>query len=145
VAHDDGTWKGIDRIPDEIRLGRSIMGVAASIAAFDEGEPWLDDAIGYLDEARRFLAERLADRLPSVGYRPPEATYLAWLDCRALDLGDDPARVFLDDGRVALYPGPHFGDIGRGFVRFNFATARPIIAEAVDRMAAAVPPANPST
>jgi cysteine-S-conjugate beta-lyase len=135
VAHADDTWKLLDRIPDEIRLGRSIMGVAASIAAFDQGEPWLDDLLGYLDGSRRFLADRLASGLPQVGYTPPEATYLAWLDCRGLELGDDPARAFLDAGRVALYPGPLFGDVGRGFARFNFATARPIIAEAVDRMA----------
>jgi cystathionine beta-lyase len=139
VAHDDDTWKGLDRIPDEIRLGRSIMGVAASIAAFDQGEPWLDDLLGYLEGSRRFLGDRLAARLPGVGYRVPEATYLAWLDCRGLGLGDDPALAFLDTGRVALYPGPHFGDVGRGFARFNFATARPIVAEAVDRMAAATP------
>jgi cystathionine beta-lyase len=138
VAHDDETWKRLDRIPEEIRLGRSIMGVAASIAAFDDGEPWLDDLLGYLDQSRRFLADRLADRLPAVGYSVPEATYLAWLDCRALDLGDDPASTFLDAGRVALYAGPHFGDVGRGFVRFNFGTSRPIVAEAVDRMAAAL-------
>ncbi len=136
VAHDDGSWKLLDRIPDEVRLGRSIVGVAASTAAFDEGEPWLDDTVAYLDQTRRFLAERLADRLPGVGYVVPDATYLAWLDCRSLGLGDDPARAFLDDGRVALFPGPKFGDEGRGFARFNFATARPIVAEAVDRMAA---------
>jgi cystathionine beta-lyase len=135
VAHDDETWKQLDRIPGEVRLGRSIMGVAASIAAFDAGEPWLDDALAYLDGTRRYLAERLEERLPGVGYAVPEATYLAWLDCRRLDLGDDPAHAFLDAGRVALYPGPHFGDAGRGFARFNFATARPIVAEAVDRMA----------
>jgi cystathionine beta-lyase len=138
VAHDDESWKLLDRIPDEIRLGRSIMGVAASIAAFDAGEPWLDDTLAYLDGTRRFLGERLAARLPGVGYALPEATYLAWLDCRALHIGDDPADLFLDAGRVALYPGPHFGHVGRGFARFNFATARPIVAEAVDRMAAAV-------
>ncbi len=138
VAHDDASWKLLDRIPDEIRLGRSIMGVAASIAAFNEAEPWLDDTIAYLEETRRFLADRLAARLPGIRYAIPDATYLAWLDCRSLDLGDDPARAFLDEGRVALYPGPKFGDEGRGFARFNFATARPIVAEAVDRMATAV-------
>ena len=138
IAHQGDTWKQIDRIPDEIRLGRSIMGVAASIAAFDDGEPWLDDTIGYLDETRRFLAGRLASRLPDVGFAVPEATYLAWLDCRALGLGDDPARSFVDAGRVALYPGPLFGDVGLGFARFNFATARHIVAEAVDRMATTI-------
>jgi cystathionine beta-lyase len=45
--------------------------------------------------------------------------------------------VFLDRGRVALYPGPRFGEVGAGFARFNFATSRPLIAEAVGRMARA--------
>jgi cystathionine beta-lyase len=138
VAHDDISWKQLDRIPDETRFGRSIMGVAASIAAFDAGEPWLDDTISYLDQTRRYLGDRLAARLPGVGYTAPDATYLAWLDCRSLGLGDDPAAAFLDAGRVALYPGPRFGDDGRGFARLNFGTARSIVADAVDRMAGAV-------
>jgi cystathionine beta-lyase len=69
---------------------------------------------------------------------PAEATYLAWLDCRGLDLGDDPAAVFLERGRVALYSGPKFGAEGRGFARFNFATSRPIVTDAVARMGAAL-------
>jgi cystathionine beta-lyase len=138
VAHDEDMWKRVNQVDEETRLGRSIMGVAASIAAFTEGEPWLDATVAYLDTCRRLLASELADRLPGIAVTPSDATYLAWLDCRDLDLGDDPARVLLDRGRVALYPGPKFGDEGRGFARFNFATSRPIIADAVGRMASAV-------
>lgn len=139
VAHDEASWGVVEQIPFETQLGRSILGVSASIAAFTEGMPWLDDTLGYLDASRRLLADLLAERLPTVGCAIPEATYLAWLDCRALGLGDDPAAAFLERGRVAAYPGPKFGADGNGFVRFNFATARPIIADAVDRMAAAAP------
>lgn len=135
VAHEQEPWKRVDLIPDEIRLGRGIFGVAASIAAFTDGEPWLDDTVAYLETGRRLLADVLATHLPEVGYAIPEATYLAWLDCRGLALGDDPAAAFLAGGRVATYPGPLFGDDGRGFTRFNFATARPLIVEAVERMA----------
>ncbi|GGL87273.1 hypothetical protein GCM10012279_01180 [Micromonospora yangpuensis] len=70
--------------------------------------------------------------------RAGEATYLAWLDCRELGLGDDPAAAFLDRGRVALNPGPTFGTGGAGHVRLNLATAPEILTEAVRRMAAAV-------
>ena len=73
---------------------------------------------------------------------PPEAGYLAWLDCRALDLGDDPAEAFLERGRVALSPGPTFGEQGRGFARLNFGTSAALLEEAVRRMAAAVEPAE---
>jgi cysteine-S-conjugate beta-lyase len=138
VAHDETTWKTIDLISEDTRQAHGIFGVAASVAAFREGEPWLDDTVAYLDGSRRWLADLLAARLPGVGYAVPEATYLAWLDCRALGLGDDPAAVFLDRGRVALYAGPKFGEEGRGFARFNFATPRPVIAEAVDRLAVAL-------
>ena len=82
--------------------------------------------------------ELLAEHLPGVGYRPPQAGYLAWLDCRALELGDDPAAVFLERGRVALSPGPPFGEQGRGFARLNFGTSSALLEEAVRRMAAAV-------
>ena len=72
-----------------------------------------------------------------VTYVPGEGTYLAWLDCRSLGLGDDPAEVFLERGRVALTSGIPFGIGGAGFVRMNLATSPEIITEAVRRMAAA--------
>ncbi len=68
----------------------------------------------------------------------PEAGYLAWLDCRELGLGDDPALAFLERGRVALSPGPTFGAAGNGFARLNFGTSGALLEEAVRRMAAAL-------
>jgi cystathionine beta-lyase len=73
-----------------------------------------------------------------VRYVPGSATYLAWLDCRALGLGDDPAAAFLARGRVALSPGPDFGDAGRGFARLNFGTSRALVEEAVERLVRAL-------
>ena len=61
--------------------------------------------IAVLDSNRRLLADLLAEQLPQVGYEPPAAGYLAWLDCRELGLGDDPSAAFLERGRVALSPG----------------------------------------
>ena len=73
-----------------------------------------------------------------MGYRVPEATYLAWLDCRGLGLGDDPAAVFRDRGRVALSSGPNYGpEAGRGFARLNFATARADLELVLDGLVAA--------
>jgi cystathionine beta-lyase len=114
------------------------LGVLAAAAAFTEALPWLDAVTGQLDENRKVLARLLADRLPGVGYVPPEASFLAWLDCRELGLGDDPAAAFLDRGRVAVSHGPDFGTQGNGFVRLNMGTSPSLIAEAVDRMAAAL-------
>ena len=126
------------RFPDEVREEPSILGIAANEAAFREGETWLQDASAYLDGNRRRLQELLKDRFPKVRAVLPEATYLAWLDCRDLGLGDDPGAAFRERGRVALSPGVAFGTGGSGFARFNFGTSRPIVEEAVDRMALAV-------
>lgn len=132
--------------------GTSTPGVRASTAAYRDGGPWLDDAVAYLDGSRAFLGGLLAEHLPEIGYRPPEGTYLAWLDCRALfgHLGAgltggralpadvSPAEFFLAKARVLLTDGAACGEAGRGHVRLNFATPRPILAEIVRRLAGAV-------
>jgi cysteine-S-conjugate beta-lyase len=114
------------------------LGVLASVAAFTRGRPWLDAMLGQIDENRALLARLLAEQLPAVRYVPPEASFLAWLDCRGLGLGDDPAAAFLERGRVALAPGPDFGAPGRGYARLNMGTSPELLAEAVRRMAIAV-------
>ncbi|WP_433854668.1 MalY/PatB family protein [Streptomyces kronopolitis] len=126
------------RLPEEVSHGPSHVGILAHTAALREGGDWLDAVRGGLDDNRRLLASLLAERLPGVRYRPAEGTYLAWLDCRALGLGDDPAAVFLERGRVALSPGPHFGTGGAGHVRLNLATSPDLLTEAVRRMASAL-------
>jgi cystathionine beta-lyase len=114
------------------------LGVLASVAAFTSGLPWLDAVIGQLDENRALLRRLLAEQLPRVGYAPPQASFLAWLDCRELGLGPDPAGAFLASGRVAVSPGPDFGSQGHGFARLNIGTSPALMEEAVRRMAAAV-------
>ena len=129
--------------------GASTPGVRTTTAAYREGAPWLDAAVAYLDGNRAFLAGLLAEHLPEVGYRPPEGTYLGWLDCRALFAGrggsgqalsadESPAGYFLAKGRVMLTDGALCGEAGRGHVRLNFATPRSILAEIVRRLADAM-------
>jgi cysteine-S-conjugate beta-lyase len=113
------------------------IGVIAQTAAFNHARDWLDAAISGIDANRHLLAELLEAHLPGAGYRLPESTYLAWIDCRELGLGDDPAAIFLEQSRVALTSGLGFGDGGAGYVRFNLATSPAIIEEAVTRMAGA--------
>ena len=113
------------------------LGVLASVAAFEESLPWLDAALGQLDENRGYLSRLLSEHLPAVRYVPPQASFLAWLDCAPLELGDDPAAAFLARGRVALAPGPDFGTQGRGFARLNMGTSPTLMLAAVRRMAAA--------
>ncbi|MFJ3302325.1 MalY/PatB family protein [Streptomyces sp. NPDC086549] len=127
---------GLARIPAWVQEGPSHLGVIAHTAALRDGTPWLDDLLDDLAANRRLLVELLAEHLPGVRYEPGEGTYLAWLDCRDLGLGDDPAAVFLEHGKVALNSGPSFGTGGAGHVRLNLATTPELITEAVRRMAA---------
>ncbi|MCW3039740.1 MAG: aminotransferase class [Solirubrobacterales bacterium] len=113
-----------------------LLGVLGAEAAFAHGDAWLDAVLAQLDHNRTLLGELLATALPDVRWTPPEGTYLAWLDCRALGLGDDPSAAFLERGRVALGTGPRYGAEGAGFVRLNFGTSPELVEEAVRRMAA---------
>lgn len=124
-------------VPELAGIAAGLLGVVASRTAFAEGRDWLDETVAYLQGNRDHLSSLLAD-LPGVHVEPPEATYLAWLDCSALGLGPDPAAVILARGRVALDPGERFGQ-GAGFARLNFGTSRALVTEAVHRIRAALP------
>ncbi|MFD7455810.1 MULTISPECIES: MalY/PatB family protein [unclassified Streptomyces] len=132
-----GAAADLARLPEEVGHGASHVGVVAHTAALRDGTAWLDALLAGLDDNRRLLAGLLAGHLPAIGHRPGDATYLAWLDCRALGLGDDPADVFLRRGRVALNSGLPFGTGGAGHARLNLATPPEVIIEAVRRMARA--------
>jgi cysteine-S-conjugate beta-lyase len=132
-----GAADDLDRLPEAIGHP-SHVGIIAHTAALRDGGDWLDSLLAGVDDNRRLLADLLAEHLPTVRYTPPQATYLAWLDCRALGLGNDPAAVFLEHGRVALSSGVPFGTGGAGFVRLNLATSPELLTEAVRRMAAAL-------
>ena len=112
----------------------NVLGMRASLAAWTEASDWLDTVVGYLDDNRRLIAGMLAERLPEVRYHLPEATYLAWLDCRALGCGDNPAGYFLERARVELAAGTKYNPGGDGFVRLNFGTATPVLRAILDRM-----------
>ena len=133
-----GASDDLARIPEEVSHGPSHVGVIAHTAALRDGGDWLDSLLTGLDGNRRLLVDLLAEHLPAVRYEPARATYLAWLDCRALDLREDPATVFLERGRVAFNSGASFGTGGAGFVRVNLATSPEVLTEAVRRMTVAL-------
>jgi cystathionine beta-lyase len=124
----------VDRFPPDTPWRVGHLGVLATVAAFAEGGPWLRRLLTTLDDRRTRLDGWLRERLPTLAWHPPEATYLAWLDCSALGPGDAPRDHFLDKARVALEPGPRFGGPGSGFVRLNYATSAEILDEATARM-----------
>ncbi|MDQ0576304.1 MalY/PatB family protein [Agromyces albus] len=125
-------------LPYEVEWRMGQFGAIASVAAFRAGGPWLDGVLASLDDNRRLLADLLADELPGVRYRMPDATYLAWLDLSVLGWGDDPAAYALEHAKVALANGPTFGaTVGRGHARLNFACTPEVLDEAITRLAEA--------
>ena len=128
----------LKRLPDSVAYGGSHLGVIGHSAAYRSDPSWLDAVNANIAANRALLAQLLADRLPGVGHRSPQATYLAWLDLRGVGLGPDPAEVLLKQGRVALNEGRTFGRGGIGHARVNLACSQEVLTEAVDRMAAAV-------
>lgn len=125
-------------LPRHVRGGIGSLGLAATAAAWQQSQPWLDAVLRHLEGNRDFVAGFVRDALSGVCHRPPEASYLAWLDCRGLGLGASPQRFFLERARVALSAGEAFGRPGEGFVRLNFATSRALLGEILERMAKAL-------
>ncbi|MBC9957768.1 MalY/PatB family protein [Yimella sp. cx-51] len=118
--------------------GASHFGILAHVAAFRDGRDWLRQLRTELDANRHLLADLLSEHLPNIAYTPPASTYLAWLDCRATGLGDDPASHWRSTAGVALSSGIQYGPVtGRGFARLNFATSPQILTEAITRIALA--------
>ncbi len=124
-----------DRVGLLSEHGASTLGVVATTAAYASGGPWLEDVLTYLDGNRSLLSDLVAERLPGVRATVPEGTYLSLLDCRDLGLGESPAAFFAREAGVALTDGARCGVSARGFVRYTFATPRPIMERTVDLMA----------
>jgi len=137
IAGDDAA-PDLAQVPYEASGGVNHLGVIAHVAALREGGEWLDAVLAGLARNRDLMGSLLAEHVPGAVYHPPQATYLAWVDCRSLDLDVEPAHAFLHAGRVALNAGPTFGEGGGGHVRINLATSPAVLAEAARRMAKAL-------
>lgn len=119
--------------------GGNVFGLTATEAAYRHGAPWLNEVMDYVQDNYRFMAAYLAEHLPQVRLVQPEGTYLVWADLRALGL--DPAArkaLLMDEAKVWLDEGEMFGPEGEGYERFNIACPRPLLAEALARICAAV-------
>lgn len=114
------------------------LGFTAALAAYRDGGEWLEQVLLYLEANRDLVWEYVSRELPGIETCKPEATYLAWLDCRRSGIRGDPYRFFLERARVALSAGSSFGKPGDGFVRLNFACPRSVLLEALGRMKAAL-------
>jgi cysteine-S-conjugate beta-lyase len=114
-----------------------IMGYAAMLAAYAEGDPWLEQVLRYLEGNRDFVFDAVRE-MPGLSMTRPEGTYLAWIDCREAGLEQAPHKFFVEKARVGLNNGAQFGQGGEGFVRLNFGCPRATLATALERMQAAL-------
>ncbi|RPI34863.1 MAG: putative C-S lyase [Chloroflexota bacterium] len=112
----------------------NVMGLVAGLAAYRDGQEWLDQLLVYLETNRDCLHGYANSQLPGVKMALPEGTYLAWLDCRNSGIDGCPSEFFIKHGRVALNDGSAFGPGGDGFVRLNFGCPRGMLMEGLDRM-----------
>ncbi|WP_028292783.1 MalY/PatB family protein [Oceanobacter kriegii] len=122
--------------------GVNPFGVEGLIAAYNEGEAWLDALRDYLQDNYQYIQEQLATHLPEITVYPQQATYLAWIDCSALGLnGDELAKKLLQEGELRISSGMGFlpfsgahGDQQNHFIRLNFACPRSVLDEGLQRM-----------
>lgn len=116
----------------------NVIGLIATEAALRECESWRLSLLSYLQGNRDFLARELMRRMPMIGFKPPQASFLAWLNCGSLALSAEPAQFFLEEAGIGVSAGKEFGALGVGHVRLNFGCRRATLAAALDRLEQAV-------
>jgi cystathionine beta-lyase len=116
----------------------NLFGLTATIAAYREGQEWLEQVLHYLESNRDYVFNFVRDQLPAIQMVKPEGTYLAWMDCRNLGIRGSPCEFFIKDARVAMNDGATFGPGGEGFTRLNFACSWVVLSQAVERLKASL-------
>lgn len=129
--------EAFDACPPDLFGVLDVLGVEATKAAWDKGGAWLAALLDHLRANRDLIAATVAAQAPAIGYHPPQAAFLAWLDCRRLETATEPAAFFQEKARVMLLAGEGFGPGGAGFARLNFATSTGILTEILARMTTA--------
>lgn len=134
ITENENLKEKINAMPISVAYRASLFGAAAATAAMSESNEWLTGVLLTLDENRKLIAKLIDSKIPSIRYRIPDFGYLAWLDVAALELGDDPAKILLERGRLAVNGGHMYGPSNLSFIRFNFGTSPEIITEAFNRI-----------
>ncbi len=127
------------KIRDQIdRYPYSTLALVAAMTAYRECDAWYEQMMHYLQANRDYLYQFVKSELPQIGMSLPGATYLAWLDCRRLNLPEKASEFFLREAKVGLTDGTYFGAGGEGFVRLNFACSRSVLVQALERIKGAL-------
>lgn len=110
------------------------FGVAATIAAYNEGEEWLNQLVDYLHGNYEAMAEFCRRELPEFPITRLEGTYLVWMDCSSLGMPSDALEhALLEDARLWLYAGTMYGAEGEGYMRWNIACPRSVMLDGLNR------------
>ncbi|GKM05670.1 hypothetical protein NUBL22820_26700 [Klebsiella pneumoniae] len=113
--------------------------LVAHIAAYRDGAPWLDALRDYLQANMRYVADTLNNAFPALCWHPPEATYLAWIDLRPLNVDDRALQqALIAEQKVAIMPGYTYGPEGNGFLRLNVGCPREKLERGVEGLIAAL-------
>ena len=124
----------INSMPISVAFRASLFGAVAATAAFRDSAAWLDGVLATLNENRKLIRHLVETQLPAIGYRIPDFGYLAWLDLSNLGLGEDPTKLILERGKLAINGGAMYGPKHKSFARINFGTSPEIIIEAFNRI-----------
>ena len=135
VTQDAAMFERLNEIAPATHYRASLLGAFASVAAFREGEPWLNKLMSQLDHNRKLVDQLVKEKLPLAKSHIPHCSYLSWIDFSEYKLEVEPATHILEQGRVAFQPGIRFGEQWSQFLRLNFATSPEIIEEAINRAA----------
>ena len=113
----------------------NVLGLVATIAAYNHGEQWLNEVMEYVEGNFRYLDEYLKANIPTIKLIKPEGTYLAWLDCTELGLaGEELSDFFIKKCKVGIVPGYSFGKDGGSFIRLNLGCSILLLEEALKRI-----------
>ena len=129
----DHYWSAMD-----IHRNNAFSSVAME-AAFNEGEEWLEQVLEYISGNFDYIQDYCAKYIPEIKPSVPDATYLVWLDCRALGMDDETLKEFMiRKAKLGLNPGSSFTRSLTGFMRLNAACPRPVIKKAMEQLRDAV-------
>ena len=128
-----------ERFSAQLRRNRcaqqNVFALPAYVAAYEGCEDYLEQLISYLEGNAIYLKTYLERNMPKLVLSQLEATYLGWIDCRALNMDNDQiADFFVQKCEVAISRGDFFGEAGGGFVRINLGCTRKTLRMALERI-----------
>ncbi len=138
ISHNSSILSAMAQVSKGLGGHPNVLAMAAWRAALEHAQGWLQEVRAYLKGNRDFITQFMQQHLPQVGFRPPQGTYLAWLDFSKTPFAQEIHRVMLERAKVGLNDGKMFGPQYQGWLRLNFATSRQLVQEALERVARVV-------